>query len=223
MNIRYALPLIVCAALAMSGCNTANSDWKKATTANTLTAYQTFVQKHADDKRADDARGRILALQDEQAWATAMKANTVESYQEYLRAESGGVYADDARYHITALERAAAWQSLQNDLSAPSLQAFLQKYPQGPESNEARAKLKDLSFRVQLADSRSQAAAERKRAQLQAKFGTVLHEVVVVAPTPPDTTYRVTSGPMSEATASSTCARLERAHQSCKLVQGLGA
>jgi hypothetical protein len=222
MNIRYALPLIVCAALAMSGCNTATSDWKKATAANTVTAYQTFLQKHAGDKRADNARGRILALQDEKAWAAAMKSNNVEGFQEYLRAESGGVYVDDARYHITALQRAAAWQSLQNDLSAPALQAFLQKYPQGPESNEARAKLKDLSYRVQLADSRSQAAAERKRAQLQAKFGTVLHEIVVVAPTPPDTMYRVTSGPMSQAAASSTCATLERAHQSCT-VQSQGA
>jgi hypothetical protein len=223
MNTRYSLPLIVCAALAMSGCNTAKSDWKKATAANTMAAYQTFLQRHADDKRADDARGRILALQDEQAWATAMKSNTVEGFQEYLRTESGGVYADDARYHITALQRAASWQSLQDNLSAPSLQAFLQKYPQGAESNEARAKLKDFDYRVQLADLRSQAAAERKRAQLQAKFGNVLHEIVVVAPKPPDTLYRVTSGLMSHDTANSACATLERAHQSCKLVQGLGA
>jgi SPOR domain len=223
MNIRSTLPFIVCAGLAMSGCNTANSDWEKATMGNTVAAYQTFLQKHAGDKRADNARGRILALQDEQAWATAMKTHTVESFQEYTKAESGGVYADDARYQITALQRAAAWQALQNDLSAASLQAFLQKYPQGPESNEARARLNEFSYRVQLADLRSRAAAERKRAELQARFGKVLHEIVVVAPTAPDTTYRVTSGPMSEASASSTCATLERAHQSCKLVEGLGA
>jgi hypothetical protein len=187
MNTRFTLPFIVCAGLATSGCNTANSDWKDATMANTLTAYQTFLEKHADDKRADNARGRILALQDEQAWATAMKTNTLESFREYLKVESGGVYADDARYHITALERAAAWRSLQEDLSVGSLRAFLQKYPQGPESNEARAKLNDLSYPRHL------------------------------------TTYRVTSAPMSQATASSAGATLERAHQSCKLVEGLGA
>jgi hypothetical protein len=220
------MPLIMCAGLALSACNRADSDWKKATAANTLAAYQTFVQQHGGDKRADNARGRILALQDEQAWAAALKANTVEGFNAYLQAESGGVYADDARYHITALQRAADWQALQSDASdasVASLQEFLRKYPQGPESNQARAKLNDLSYRVQLADSRSKAEAERKRAQLQARFGKVLPEIVVVAPTAPDALYHVTSGPMSQATASSACAALERAHQSCKLVQGLGA
>jgi hypothetical protein len=223
MNIRSTMPFLVCAAVALSACNRADSDWKKAITANTLAAYQTFVQEHGGDPRADNARGRILALQDEQAWAIALKSNTVAGFQEYLKAESGGVYAGDARYHITALQRAEAWQALQGDPSVASLQVFLQMYPQGLESNQARAKLNELSYRVQLADARSKAAAEHQRASLQARFGQVLHELVVVAPKAPDTVYHVTSGPMSQAAANSTCEALERAHQSCKLIPGLGA
>ena len=222
MNIRSTMPFIVCAAVTVSACNRADSDWKKATAANTPAAYQTFVQEHGGDPRADNARGRILALHDEQAWAIALKTNTVAGFQQYLKAESGGVYADDARYHITALQRAEAWQALQGNPSVASLQAFLQMYPQGLESNQARAKLDELSYRVLLSDSHSMAEAERQRASLQARFGKVLHELVVVAPTAPDTVYHVTSGPMSQATASSTCATLERAHQSCKLIQDLG-
>ncbi len=223
MNIRSTMPFIACATIAVSACNRADSDWKKATAANTLAAYQTFVQEHGNDQHADNARGRILALQDEQAWAVALKTNTVGGFQEYLKAESGGVYADDARYQITALQRAEAWQALQGNPSVASLQAFLQMYPQGLESNQARTKLNELSYRVQLADAHSKAEAEHQRAQLQARFGKVLHELVVLAPTAPDTAYHVASGPMSQATASSTCATLERAHQSCKLIQGLGA
>jgi hypothetical protein len=161
MNIRSALPFILCAAVALSACNKAERDWKKATTANTLAAYQAFVLEHGGDKNADDARGHILALQDDQAWALALKSNTVEGFQEYLKTEGGGAYADDARYHITALQRAAEWRALPDDASVSSLQAFLQKYPQGPESNQARAKLNDLNYRLQIADSRTKAAAQR--------------------------------------------------------------
>jgi hypothetical protein len=222
MKTRLMMLTVLGAAVALSACNSADSDWNKATAANTLAAYQAFVQQHGSDQRADNARGRILALQDEQAWAVARAANTVESYNAYLQTESGGVHAGQAQYNLTALHRAQDWQVIENDASAASLQTFLLKYPQGPEANQARTKLSALNYRLQLADSRTQAGAERKRAQLAAKFGKVLDEIIVVAPAGSHTMFRVTSGPMSQATANSACAVLERAHQSCKLIAGAG-
>jgi hypothetical protein len=222
MNIRL-IPAFVCIGAALTACNTAESDWRQATAANTMTAYQAFLQKHADSRHAENARGRILALQDDQAWNAARAADSIAGYQDYLKAESGGVHVGEAKYQITALQRADAWKAIQNDASAASLQAFLLKYPQGLESNEARARLKELDYRIQLADSRSAAAAEHKRTQLESKFGKLLHDVVVVPPNAPGTMYRITSGPMSRATANATCATLEREHQSCKLVPGADA
>jgi hypothetical protein len=219
MNIRL-IPAVVCLGAALTACNTAESDWRQATAANTMSAYQAFLQKHADSRHAENARGRILALQDDQAWNAARAANSVAGYQDYLKAESGGLHVGEAKYQITALQRADAWKAIQSDASGASLQAFLLKYPQGLESNEARARLKELDYRVQLADSRNAAAAEHKRAQLESKFGNLLHGLVVVPPNAPGTMYRITSGPMSQATANSTCATLEREHQSCKLVPG---
>jgi hypothetical protein len=133
--------LVLCAALLMTACGTAEYDWNKAMATGTLAAYQTFVKNHPTDRRADDARGRIMGLQDDQAWAVAQATHTVAGYREYLRTKSGGIHAADAQYEITGLERAAAWKAVQNDKSAASLKAFLQKYPQGVESNEARRKL----------------------------------------------------------------------------------
>jgi SPOR domain len=220
MNIRSMTPVVLCTAILLAACNTAEDDWNKATAANALTAYQAFLQKHGSDKHGDDARGRILALQDDQAWTAARAANTVEAYDEYLKKEGGGVHAQQAQYYLTALHRAADWQTIKDNASVAALQAFLQKYPQGLEAEQAREKLKDLNYRVELADARSQASAERKRAQLQAKFGKVLPDIVVLAPGASGTVFRVTSGPMSHATANSACAALERAHQSCKLIEG---
>jgi len=219
MNIRFIIPLAACAGFALSGCGTAEWDWNKATTANTLAAYQSFVQEHPNDKRADDARGRIFALQDEQAWAAAQKVGSIAGYQAYLQTEGGGSHAEQAQFAITAMQRAHAWKDLQSDLSAASLQSFLQKYPQGAESVLARQKLTEVDYRLQLADTRSESSAEAKRAHLQARFGSVLQEVVVIAPSGTNTDYRVISGPMSQSMAKSTCATLERSHQSCKLIQ----
>ncbi len=212
----------VCAGLVLVGCGTAEYDWNKALAANTLAAYQTFLTRHATSKHADDARGRILGLRDDQAWSLAQATDTIDGYRAYLQSESGGVHAPDAQYKITALERAQAWNIAQKDGSAASLQAFLQKYPQGPESNEARRRLGALDFRVQLAVARSKAAAERERVHLQARFGNVVHGVVIVAPGSSQAIYRVTSEPMSRADASSACAALERSHQRCTLVQNKG-
>jgi hypothetical protein len=166
MRIRFTIPTVLFVALVLSACNTAQSDWRKATAANTVAAYQTFLQQHGGDEHAGNARGRILALQDEQAWTAARAANTAEAYNAYLETESGGVHAEEARYYLTALQRAQDWKAIQNDASVASLQAFLQKYPQGVESNQARVRLKELSDRVEPAESRSKAGAGRRRAGL---------------------------------------------------------
>jgi outer membrane protein assembly factor BamD (BamD/ComL family) len=226
MKTRLLMPAVVCAAVALSACNISEHDWNKATAANTLQGYETFLQEHPHSRYADNAQGRILALRDEQAWSAARATNTIAAYNAYLKAWSGGVHVSDVPYQITAVQRAGAWKELQNDPSAASLQAFLVVYPQGRESNEARAKLRDF-YHLQLADARSAAAAEHKRAELQRKFGKELSDVAVVAPAAASNTagamFRVVAGPMSQAAANSTCATLERAHQGCKAIQGVGA
>jgi hypothetical protein len=208
--------------LVISGCGTAEYDWNQALAANTLAAYQSFIEHHGSSKYAADARGRVLALQDDRAWAQAEAGNTVEAYQKYLQRLGGGVHAPDAQYRITALERAQAWQSLLKDASPDSLQAFLQKYPQGPESNEARQRLAALDYRVQLAVARTRFVAERRRAQIQERFGKLVHGLVVMAPASPRADYRVTSAPMNEADANAACVSLARSHQSCKVVRSEG-
>jgi hypothetical protein len=105
----------LCAILLMSGCGIAEYDWNKALAAGTLPAYQTFLRNHPTGQHADDARGRILALRDDQTWAIAQAAHSVAGYQEYLRTESGGIYAADAQYEITALQRAAALKTDQSE------------------------------------------------------------------------------------------------------------
>jgi outer membrane protein assembly factor BamD (BamD/ComL family) len=158
--IRVSTAFAVCAGLVMMGCGTAEYDWNKALAANTLAAYQSFLKHHGTSKYADDARGRMLGLRDDQAWSLAQATHTIDGYQSYLQTESGGVHASDAQYQITALERARAWKAVQKD-SVASLQAFLRKYPQGSESNDARRRLATLDFHPQRTGGPARVLPER--------------------------------------------------------------
>jgi hypothetical protein len=214
------LPLALCAALAMTACGSADKDWASASAENTVASYQSFLDKHASDRHAQDARTHIAALQDDSAWMTAQNGNSLGSYQQYLQAEPNGSHAQAARDQITGLERASAWKSAQSDGSAAALQAFLQKYPQGPEADQARQKAAVLqaNYRAELGRFLDERAAKRRRAELKTRFSSILKEVDVVSPDASSKRYRVMSGLMDRHDADSTCASLKRDHQSCEVV-----
>jgi cell division septation protein DedD len=218
---RLTLACLVLSSL-LAACNSTQKDWDRANAAGTVAAYQEFLQHHPKDAHAEEARARIQGLEDAQAWSAAQSANTAEAYQEYLKSEPSGAHAQEARDKLAALEEAAAWKLAQTDGSAGALQSFLQKYPQGAEADQARTQLQQLSsgYRVQLGAFKNKKEAQRARAQLRSRYAKILHEVVLVAPTPPDKLTRVRSGPMSQSDARAACSRLHKAHQHCEVVKG---
>jgi hypothetical protein len=217
---KYLLPLTLCAALAMTACGSVDKDWASASAQNTVAGYQAFLDRHASDQHAQDARTRIAALQDDSAWITAQNGNSLGSYQQYLQAEPNGTHAQAALDQITGLERASTWKTAQSDGSAGALRAFLQTYPQGPEADQARQKLAVLqtNYRAELGRFNDERAAKRRRSELQTRFSSVLKELDVVSPDSSNKRYRVMSGLMDRQDADSTCASLKRDHQSCEVV-----
>lgn len=218
---KYLLPMALCGVLALAACSSVNKDWANASAQNTVAAYQSFLDKHAGDQHAQEARNRIAALQDDSDWQTAQNGNSLDSYQQYLQAEPNGTHAQAARDEITSMERANAWKTAQSDGSAPALQAFLQKYPQGAEAELARQKLAALhsDYRAELGAYHDKRAAEHKRSEMQSRFSGILKEVEVLSPDSSDPRYRVMSGLMDRQAADSACASLKRDHQTCEVVK----
>ena len=181
---KFLLALPLCGALALAACGTAQKDWTNASTENTVSGYQAFLDKHPKDEHAQEAQTRIAALQDDAAWKTAQGGNSSDSYQAYLQAEPNGTHAQAARDAMTGFDRANAWKTAQSDGSAAALQAFLQKYPQGAEADQARQKLAAIQsdYRAELGHYHNERAAQRKRSELQSRFSKVLVEIDVVPP-----------------------------------------
>ena len=73
---------------------------------------------------------------------------------------------------------------------------------------------------MQLAAFRGKSEAERVRARLQTRYAKLLHQVVVVSPSPEDKLIRVSSTPMSLEDAQSACATLKKARQHCEVIKG---
>jgi outer membrane protein assembly factor BamD (BamD/ComL family) len=217
------IPLFIATVALLVACSSAESDWKKADAANTTAAYEDFLKQHPNDTHAQEARDRMQKMEDEEAWSDAQKSNTLEAYQQYLQKEPSGKHVTDSHTQVTALERAAAWKTAQAANTEAALQDFLRKYSQGPEVDQAHTQLQKLQsegYRVQLATSRDQKAAEKSRSSLQTRFNGELHDVVVIPPTGSDKLYRIASGPMTEADAKSACTTLKKVHQHCEVVKG---
>ena len=203
-------------------CSSQEADWAKANGQGTVTAYHEFFKTHPDNTHAEVARSRILSVEDEQAWTAAQSANTPEAFQQYLQKETNGVHSVDARDRINAFERDAAWKLAEVVVAKPVLQDYLVRYPQRPEAEQAHIQLEKLDaeeYRVQLAAFREKSEADRVRARLQTRYGRLLHQVVVVSPSPSDKLNRVSSEPMSLDDAQSACATLKKARQNCEVTK----
>jgi outer membrane protein assembly factor BamD (BamD/ComL family) len=214
------LSLVVAAVLV--ACSSAESDWNKASTANTAAAYQDFLTRHPTGAHTQDAHDRLEKLNDDQAWSDAQQSNTLDAYQQYLQKEPNGAHAADAHSQIDALNRAADWKTAQAANTEPALQDFLKKYSTGPEVDQAQAQLQKLQsegYRVELASFKDEKAAEKSRDSLKAKFGSELNDVVVIPPSGLEKQQRVASAPMTEADAKAACAKLKKAHQHCEVIK----
>ena len=194
MNGIYRMAVSLVTGFLTVACGSAAGDWDKATAANTPVAYQTFLQNHSNDTRADDARAQIARLQDDNDWTTAKSENSEKSYVDYVRRHATGTHVGAAHDELTSLQRAVAW-------------------------NDAKQKLAALEiYRVQLEATHSKAAAERKLKFAKQHFGKELRDAEIASPIAPDTLYRVLSSSMSHDDASSACRALQRAHEACEVV-----
>jgi hypothetical protein len=213
---RFSIVVLIA---ALAACHSANYEWSQATTINTIAAYQEYLNRYPNGVHVVDAQSRIAALQDEGAWNKAQVASTVEGYQQYLSSEPNGTHAQAAQDEITSRERAAAWRSAQTTNTAQAFQDFLAKYPSGLEADQAHNKLNTLfSFRAELATAHNPKLADRKRDEIEKRFGKQITQIVVLEPDATTHDYRIASGQMSEQDANTACDNVKQAGGTCTVI-----
>lgn len=214
--------LLLVAVSGLAACNSAKSDWEKASTLNTVAAYQDFLKAHPNDERASEAQAMIAQQQDNDAFDVAKHEGTAAGYQTYLEKFPQGAHAASAKTAMMDINRAMDWKSAQNG-DAVAVQNFLSKYPTGTEVAQAKERLEALTgFRVRFSSDSSESRAKAAFAKLKAKIRDQVSDLEIVNPDAHQKFYSVESGGRAEEAAKALCDGLKKKSVHC-MVHKVGA
>ncbi|HZO23997.1 MAG TPA: SPOR domain-containing protein [Steroidobacteraceae bacterium] len=99
-TIRTKLAAIVVLALLIAGCSREQQDWRAAEAADTIEAYDQFVQRHPESELVTEARTRVAQLGEERDWREAGAVDTADAYRQFLTQHPNGKWAQEARVRI---------------------------------------------------------------------------------------------------------------------------
>jgi hypothetical protein len=106
MNHEWVLPTLG-SAMLLAGCGSGQSDWNRASKANTVAGYETYLRRHPDGEYRAEADERITQLNDDQAWARATAAHSTQGLRAYLAREPEGVHSQQAKASLEAVASAS--------------------------------------------------------------------------------------------------------------------
>jgi hypothetical protein len=212
-----AIGLLSISAL-FSGCNSAQADWTKASSDNTVLTYEAFLAAHPRDSHVSEARAMILQLKDDAGWRDAQYTETAAAYRMYLQQFPRGSHVAAAQDGVTTIERAAAWKSAQDTRTAAAVRAFLQTYFTGPEVVQAKAKLRDLtSYFAHLATESTYERALRKKDQLKSRLNDSPLQFAITPAS--GGTFSVDAINMTEQDAKNACEVFRHEREACQVVK----
>lgn len=140
-----AMPLVL--VLLIIGCATTATRWRETSRANTITAYENFLQNHPDSEWAPEARKCI----DDLAFAEAKRLDTVAALDSYRGRFPSGSHHDDALAECEAIMYRATMETTE---PAPC-RAYLERFSQHERAEEMRRHLDDRIFEVAVREGKA--------------------------------------------------------------------
>lgn len=122
--------------LGLTACDRTESDWKAARQANTVMAYEGFLDKHSQGRHVDECRQAIDGL----AWKETQTRNTIDAFKAYLTKHPQGRYRDEAKSGIEE----AGWSGSLAAMNAKWIRTCMDKYPQSMCLEQAKSSLRHI-------------------------------------------------------------------------------
>lgn len=133
--------LAVVAAAFVAACASMQSRWEAALSADTITAYENFLEEYPEGDRADRARARRDELREESAWKGAEAEHTAAAYEEFRKKYPRGRHAREADARLAVISRTGG-----DDAPSAGAEKFLRRYRRGIFLDEAQVALEKRSF-----------------------------------------------------------------------------
>src|SRR5437868_7118553 len=84
ITIRAGKAAITLCLLMLAGCSREQQDWRAAEAADSIEAYDQFIQHHPESELATQARTRVAQLGEDRDWQHAGSADNVEAYRQFI-------------------------------------------------------------------------------------------------------------------------------------------
>jgi len=109
MSVRRLLVIPALLALLLLGACGELQDWRGTQRADTLEAYQSFLDRHPQSQYAPVAQRRLADLEEQRDWLIATESDSAEGYRTFINTHPKGRWTREARLR------------LQNFLSTPGV------------------------------------------------------------------------------------------------------
>lgn len=223
-------------AVALTGCGEMQ-DWRSTQRADTLEAYETFLDRYPDSSYAPVAQRRATDLLEQRDWQIASQADTAEAYRRFLDTHPKGRWAREARVRLQNFMTTPgvlgppALEPLEGPPPPAMLPPELESNdvtpttsPPSPSSSSGEAPLPDarqpVEHRIQLGAFSSRELAEEAWRSARARHRELQGLVSQVMPSrsAAATVFRLQATVVSEARAREACRVLVGSGQPCVYV-----
>lgn len=115
--------------------------WKRTLAANSIPAFEEFLDTYPSGNYSDVARAKITEFKDVLAWAEVSSSGNYESYVQYLKSYPDGIHAEEAKKYVNQMEDEMCW-SENNDIgTTDSYKDYISRYPSGKHITYAKQRL----------------------------------------------------------------------------------
>jgi SPOR domain len=94
------LMILALLVIGLAGCSREQRDWRSAQAADSMEAYDRFLELHPDSSLATQARMRLTQLTEERDWQRASTTDTSDSYRQFLTQHPNGKWSQEARIRV---------------------------------------------------------------------------------------------------------------------------
>ncbi|MHB8909610.1 MAG: hypothetical protein ACYDAA_12115 [Syntrophales bacterium] len=140
-KFRGRLLLAVAAAALLAACASMQSRWEATTSADTIAAYENFLEEYPEGDRADQARVRRDELREERDWTGAEAEHTAAAYEDFRKRYPRGRHVRDADARLAMLSPTGG-----DDSPLVGAGKFLRRYRGGIFLDQAHAVHEKLAF-----------------------------------------------------------------------------
>ena len=145
MKLVKIVGLALIGGVLVAGCDRQPQAWEKASTENTVEAYDAYLEEYPNGEHAEEARDRRDDLQEARDWAAAEKAGTPEAYRTYLKSHADGEHAARARERVEVASADRDWKQARSANNAEGYRDYARSHPDDLRASEAKLLGKMLS------------------------------------------------------------------------------